>query len=233
VILDTKHKLFIVLTATFSACLLIGDLIGGKLIAVTVFGIGVTTTVGMIPFPVTFLLTDLINEFYGQRAARFVTFLALCMALLAYAFVYVAATVPIAEMTKDPAWTGVREACFQNVFVGSLRMLSASLVAYVIGQLTDIAVFGALKRWTGTRLLWLRATGSTAVSQLIDTVAITVVAWTGMMPPAEILRIILSAYTLKIVIAVGLTPLIYAGHGFVERRLGIQPASRDGEILDR
>jgi len=230
VILDTKHKLFIVLTATFSACLLIGDLIGGKLISGTVFGVGVTATVGMIPFPVTFLLTDLINEFYGGRAARFVTFLALCMALLTYTFVFVAATIPIAEMTKDPGWTGVREGCFQNVFVGSLRMLSASLVAYVIGQLTDIAVFGALKRWSGTRLLWLRATGSTAVSQLIDTVVITLVAWTGMLPPAEILRIILSAYPLKIAIAVGLTPLIYAGHGFVERRLGIQPASRDGEL---
>lgn len=228
-ILDSRQKLFIVLTATFSACLLIGDLIGGKLIAMSLFGVGVTTTVGMIPFPVTFLLTDVINEFYGQRAARFVTFVALGMALLAYTFVYVAAQVPIAEMAKQPDWTGVREGCFENVFVGSLRMLTASLVAYVIGQLTDIAVFSALKRWSGPRLLWLRATGSTAVSQLIDTVAITLVAWTGMMPAEELVRIMLSAYTLKIVIAVGLTPLIYACHRVVERHLGIRPASRDGE----
>jgi queuosine precursor transporter len=231
VILDTRQKLFVVLTATFAACLLIGDLIGGKLISGTLFGIGFTTTVGMIPFPVTFLLTDLINEFYGKRAARFVTFLALSMALLAYAFVYVAAQIPIAEMARDPAWTGVREGCFQNVFIGSLRMLAASLVAYLISQLTDIAVFGALKRWSGPRLLWLRATGSTAISQLIDTVAITLVAWSGMMPLTEMLRIMVSAYTLKIVIAVGLTPLVYAGHRFVEGRLGIAPAARDGDAI--
>jgi len=119
---------------------------------------------------------------------------------------------------------------FQNVFIGSLRMLSASLVAFLVAQLTDIAVFGALKRWSGSRLLWLRATGSTAVSQLIDTITITFVAWLGMMPLGEILRIIVSAYTLKIFIALGLTPLVYAFHRLIERRLGIPPASRDGEI---
>lgn len=227
---DTRQKLFIVLTATFSACLLVGDLIGGKLISITLLGVGFTTTVGMIPFPVTFLLTDLINEFYGQRAARFVTFVALGMALLAYAIVFVSAAVPIADMTKQPGWTGVREACFQNVFVGSLRMLTASLVAFVVAQLADIAIFSALKRWSGSRLLWLRATGSTAASQLIDTVAITLVAWSGMMPMAEILRIIISAYTLKLVIAVALTPLVYASHRLVEKQLGIPPARRDGEL---
>jgi len=102
VVLDTRQKLFVVLTATFCACLLVGDLIGGKLISFSLFGLSFTTTVGMIPFPVTFLLTDVINEFYGKRAARFVTFIALGMALLAYAFIYTAASVPIAEMTRAP-----------------------------------------------------------------------------------------------------------------------------------
>ncbi len=112
------------------------------------------------------------------------------MALLAYVFIYTAASVLIAEMTRSSRLTGVREACFQNVFIGSLRMLSASLVAFLVAQLTDIAVFAALKRWSGSRLLWLRATGSTAVSQLIDTITITFVAWAGMMPLTDILRII-------------------------------------------
>lgn len=230
VVLDTRQKLFLILTTTFSACLLVGDLIGGKLITIPLFGFLFTTTVGMIPFPVTFLLTDVINEFYGKRAARLVTFIALSMALLVYVFVYVAAVIPIADMTKEPDWTGVREASFQNVFVGSLRMLTASLVAFAVAQLTDIAVFAALKRWSGSRLLWLRATGSTAISQLIDTVVITLVAWSGMMPMTDILRIMVSAYTLKLVIAVGLTPLVYACHRVVERHLGIAPVARDGEM---
>lgn len=229
-ILDTRQKLFVVLTATFCTCLLVGDLIGGKLISFSLLGLDFTTTVGMIPFPVTFLLTDVINEFYGKRAARFVTFVALGTALLAYAIVYVAAAVPIAEMTKQADWTGVRDASFQNVFIGSLRMLAASLVAFMVSQLVDIAVFAALKRWSGTRLLWLRATGSTAISQLIDTITITLVAWIGMMPLSEILRIIVSAYTMKLFIAFGLTPLVYACHRLIEGRLGMSPASRDGEM---
>jgi len=225
--LDARQKLLFILMATFCACLLVGDLTGGKLISITLLGVTFTTTVGMIPFPVTFLLTDVINEFYGKQAARFVTFVALGVALLAYVFVYVAAAVPIADMAKDPGWTGVREESFQNVFVGSLRMLTASLVAFLVAQLTDIAVFTALKRWSGSRLLWLRATGSTAVSQLIDTVTITIVAWVGMMPSSEIVRIILSAYTLKVFIAVCLTPFVYASHRLIERHLGFQPAPRE------
>lgn len=224
-ILTLQQKLFLYLAAIFCTCLTVGDLTGGKLVSGHLLGLPFTTTVGMIPFPLTFLLTDLLNEFYGKRAARFVTWLAFSMAVLAFVLVYIAAAVPIAEVTKEPGWQGVRDASFQNVFLGSLRMIGASLVAFLVSQFVDITVFNALKHGTQGRMLWLRATGSTAVSQLVDTVTINLVAWWGILSAAQLINIVISAYVLKLMIAIGLTPLVYGGHALIERGLGIAPAA--------
>lgn len=222
--IDRKTALFIYLAATFCTCLVVGDLIGGKLVSGDLLGFEFTTTVGMVPFPVTFLLTDVLNEYYGKRAARFVTFVAFFMALLTYFIVAVANQIPISSLTRSPDWTGVNEDAFRNVFVGSQRMIAASLTAYVVAQLIDISVFGLLKRLTSGRMLWLRATGSTLISQFIDTITITTVAWAGILGTGEISRIILSAYGLKIAIAILLTPVLYALHALIERMLAIEPA---------
>ena len=221
--LDKRHKLFLVLAGIFTTCLVVGDIIGGKLVETKVFGFDFTTTVGMVPFPVTFLLTDVLNEFYGKRAARFVTLVGFGMAVLAFTFIFIAGHIPFAAMTRAADWGGVNEASFNNVFLGSQRMIVASLCAYLVSQFVDIGVFHLLKKVTGGRLLWLRASGSTAVSQLIDTITINFVAWSGMMSAGKIVNIIYSAYGLKLLIAIGLTPLIYLCHSLVQRGLGIQP----------
>lgn len=230
--LDKRHKLFLVLAGIFTTCLVVGDIIGGKLVSARLFGVEFTTTVGMLPFPVTFLLTDVLNEFYGKRAARFITLVGFGMAVLSFAIIYVAAAVPFASIARAPDWTGVNQASFNNVFLGSMRMIVASLCAYLVSQFVDIGVFHLLKRVTSGKLLWLRATGSTAVSQLIDTVTINFVAWSGMMSVNQILNIIYSAYGLKLLIAVGLTPLIYLCHTLVQRVLGIPAILVGGDAPD-
>jgi uncharacterized integral membrane protein (TIGR00697 family) len=230
--LDKRHKLFLVLTGVFITCFVVGDLIGGKLIGQEIGGWGFYTTVGMLPFPVTFLLTDLLNEFYGKRAARFVTLLGFFMGVLSFVIVLAAAQIPFAAFTRQPGFDGVTEGSFNSVFLGSLRMIIASLTAYLVAQFVDIGVFHALKRYTSGRLLWLRATGSTVVSQLIDTVVITVVAWSGGSVADKIKNIIVTNYGLKLVIAIALTPMIYVCHGLVERKLGIPPILVGGEAPD-
>lgn len=221
--LDVRQKLFISLGAAFTTCLVVGDIIGGKLIEVSLFGFPFTTTIGMVPFPVTFLLTDVLNEFYGKRAARFVTLVGFSMAVLSFAIIWVAGAIPIAAFTREPGWQGVTEEAFANVFLGSQRMIIASLVAYLVAQFVDIGTFNLLKQATAGKYLWLRASGSTAVSQLVDTIAINVVAWAGMMSWSKIGDIVLSAYGLKIFIALALTPAIYACHAAVERWTGLRP----------
>ncbi|WP_408888884.1 queuosine precursor transporter [Myxococcus faecalis] len=229
--LDRRMQLFVVLAAVFVTALVVGDLIAVKLFEVHLGGVVAVMSIGILPFPVTFLLTDILNEFYGKRTARFVTWVGFFMAIFAFAVIAIAVQVPIAPLTRAPDYLGTVESAFNNVFDGSQRILVASMAAYLVGQFTDIALFNLLKRVTKNRLLWLRATGSTLVSQLIDTVVMQFVAWTGVLPTKVIVGIVLSSYVVKVLVAVGLTPFIYLGHSLVERKLGIKPLvlGADGE----
>jgi queuosine precursor transporter len=232
--LDQRIQLFVVLAAVFVTCLLVGDIIGGKLLEVHILGRAFVISAGMVPFPVTFLLTDLLNEFYGKRAARFVTWIGFASAGLALLILQIATQLPWAPFTSSSDWSGVRPTAFDNVFAGSRRILYASMMAYLVAQFTDIAVFNLLKRLTRNRMLWLRATGSTLFSQFIDTIVIQVLAWEGLLDLRRIVGLVVTSYTVKVAVAVGLTPLIYAGHALVERWLHIQPVRLDelGRTID-
>lgn len=222
-VITRRVGLFVVLAASFVTALVVGDLIGSKLFEVRWIGIPVTLSAGMLAFPLTFLITDLLNEFYGKGPARFVTLVGFGMAVFALVVIYAAIQVPWAPFTRAADWTGLTESSFDAVFGGSQRILFASLVAYLVGQFVDIAVFQRLKRMSHNRMLWLRATGSTLVSQLIDTVVVQYLAWSGLLAAGRIAGIVAGSYAVKVLIAVGLTPLIYLGHALMQRWLGITP----------
>jgi queuosine precursor transporter len=231
--LDKRLMLFVVLAGVFITSLIVGDLIGVKLFEVRLGPMVAVMSAGMLPFPITFLLTDILNEFYGKKAARFVTWVGFAMALFAFAVIAASVQVPWAPLTKAPDFNGTVEGSFNNVFTGSQRILVASMIAYLVGQFCDIAVFNQLKKLSNNRLLWLRATGSTVVSQLIDTVVVQFVAWSGVLPTPTILNIIYTSYAVKLLVAVGLTPLVYAGHALLQRYLDLRPVvlGADGEPL--
>src|SRR5690606_9964852 len=108
-----------------------------------------------------------------------------------------------------------------NVFLGSQRMIAALLAAYLVAQFVDIGVFHVLKKITAGKYLWLRALGSMVISQMVDTVVITIVAWVGVLLWSKIIDIVLFAYGLKVFIAVALTLAIYACYSLVQRWAGI------------
>ena len=213
--LHPAHKLYVYLGAIFVACLLLGDIIGGKTISTPLGPI----SVGIIPFPVTFLLTDVVNDFYGRKGAVFLTWLGFFMAVLAY-FVLQVST----WLHADPS-TYFTQVEFKKVFGGSAQLFVASIVAYLIGQILDINVFQFWKALTQSRHLWLRATGSTILSQVIDTVTINVIfwrwtaskdwGWIGLKAGRE--------YLIKLIVAIALTPAVYAVHTFVVKVMGIEP----------
>jgi len=223
--LDARQTLFLYLVGIFITCLLVGDIIGGKLTQVTVFGWDLPISVGMIPFPITFVLTDIVNEFYGKQVARKLTMLGLSMVALTFVVIYTAAAVPWAPFTSSADWKGMQSGAFTNVFVSATRIQLASMVAFFFSQFVDIGVFFLIKRVTGNRFLWLRATGSTAVSQLIDTVVIQSLAWYGLMSTDQIAGIVVASYTVKLVAAVAMTPVIYGMHLFIERLFDIKPVA--------
>ncbi|MGV3624810.1 MAG: queuosine precursor transporter [Archangium sp.] len=226
-LLDTRGKLFLTLAALFTTSLVVGDIIGGKLMAVPFFGTVQLLSVGFIPFPITFLLTDLLNEFYGKSAARTVTLVGLGMALFTLLMLTLAVAAPWHPVTQAADWKGLTPAPYDAVFASGTRILIASMVAYLFAQLLDIAIFHRLKRLTAGRMLWLRATGSTVVSQLIDTIVIQSLVWNEQLEVTKLTGLIIASWLGKLIIAVLLTPLIYAGHAVVERWLGITPMPHD------
>jgi hypothetical protein len=235
--LNTGQSLYVWLAAFFVACLLVADIVGIKLFRIPLgFTIylpilgksidAVEHTCGMLTFPVTFLLTDLLNEYYGKRAARRVTYIGLVMALFVFGVINIAQWMPYL-----PADFNVSRENFDAVFGSAKVMYIASVTAYLVGQLCDIWVFHMLKKLTRGRLLWLRATGSTVISQTLDSFVVSYLAF-GLGrrlfggPSAgfgEIANIALTGYLLKFVIAVAITPLIYAGRGVIQRVFGLVP----------
>jgi hypothetical protein len=210
-----QQKLFIYLCAVFVACLLLGDIIGGKVIR-TPFG---PISVGIIPFPVTFLLTDIVNDFYGRRGARFLTLLGFYMALVAWGLLQFTTLLPV-----DPS-TYYTQAEFAKVFGGSAQLFVASMIAYLVGQFLDIHIFRMFKSMTESRHLWLRSTGSTVFSQAIDTLTINFIfgritaGWSYEFIWSKIAR----EYVIKFLVAVALTPAIYALHEAIVHGLGVPP----------
>jgi uncharacterized integral membrane protein (TIGR00697 family) len=213
--LTASHKLFVYLCAVFIACLLLGDIIGGKIIPTPLGPI----SVGIIPFPLTFLLTDIVNDFYGRAGARFLTLLGFWMALLAWVLLQGTTLMPV-----DPS-TYYTQAEFAKVFGGSAQLFVASMTAYLIGQFLDIGVFQYWKSLTQSRHLWLRSTGSTVFSQAVDTITINVIfgrvtaGWSWGFISAKVGR----EYVIKFVVALLLTPAIYALHEAIVRGLRIEP----------
>jgi uncharacterized integral membrane protein (TIGR00697 family) len=222
--LDARLNLFITLVATFMVCLVVGDLIGGKLTSFHLFGREWVWSVGQLAFPVTFILTDILNEFYGRKVVRRVTFLAFAMVGLSFLIIYAAGAMPWWPVATQPDWPGVTPAQFKSVFTQATNIQLASMAAFLIANLVDIQVFFLFKKITRNKMLWLRATGSTAVSQLIDTFVISALVWGSKLSFGEYLTVVFTSYFIKVSIAILVTPLIYGLHELIEKTYGIEPA---------
>ena len=230
-VVDVRGRVLIWLTGGFVTCLLLSNLTGSKFFFLDLFTLPngfefVHHSVGMISFPVVFLLTDLVNEYFGAKETRRMTWLAAGMSLLASGIVYLARLIPV------DANSPVSQPAFDEVFGQSNRLLIASLLAFLVGQFCDIWVFGKLKRATQGRMVWLRATGSTVISQALDSLVVTMVLFWGTQRSTDgevwtipqILAIGATGYVLKFLLAIALTPLIYFGRWFVRVRFGLVPA---------
>ena len=205
--MDRKQRTFVFLTALFVAALITGDFVGGKFFVL----FGRNFSAGIIPFPLTFVLTDVVNEFYGTHGARRLTYAGLAAAVFVWVVINIALALPTSSESPIP------DEIFRGAFGTSSRLYVASLTAYVIGQLLDISLFQALRRVTGHRFLWLRATGSTVLSQLLDSLAVSFVFLVGTRSLGFIVNNAANNYVGKLAMAVLLTPLIYLGHALFRR----------------
>lgn len=227
--LDRPQKLFAVCSAVFITALIIAEATASKFfvafdlpVAITIFGYefpSVIMTAGVLAFPVTFIVTDVMNEYFGWKGIGFVTLLGMVMIIFEFVLLRLAMAVPTADISP------VSSEAFNMVFGASGRIILGSLVAYGIGQVADITLFHWLRKKTGGRHLWLRATGSTFGSQFIDTFVVLTVAFAGQLAFGQIVAITLFNYSYKFVIAIAITPVIYGAHRVIDAYLGHDAAA--------
>jgi queuosine precursor transporter len=235
---DKPTKLFISFAAFFVANALIAETIGTKIFSLeklfglhpsnfTIFGqsgISVSLTCGVLLWPLEFVMTDIVNEYYGPRAVRRISYTAI--ALISYAFVmfYAAMKVPPADFWLTSHATSDNVPDMQNAFNGifgqGLRIIIGSLIAFFVSQLVDVTVFHRIKKITGEKKVWLRATGSTLVSQIVDSYIVLFIAFSGVFSWQQILAIGVVNYFYKAFMAIVLTPVIYLVEHRIEKYLG-------------
>jgi uncharacterized integral membrane protein (TIGR00697 family) len=212
---NKKTTVYVILAGLFITNAVVAELIGGKLIQIGPF----IMSIGIIPWPVVFLTTDLINEFYGVSGVKKLSLITAI--LIGYAFVIVFVTIQI------PAAKGISPVSFEQfkaVFGQSLWIIVGSITAFIVGQLVDVALFSKLRKMTGEKYIWLRSTGSTVISQLVDTFLVVGIAFwlPGKMTTSVYLTTSFTEYTFKLVVAILLTPFIYLGHSLIKKRIGEQ-----------
>ncbi len=209
--LTKKQIVFILLGGIFITNAIVAELIGGKLITIGPF----LLSVGILPWPIVFVTTDLINEYFGKEGVKKLTFLTTGLILYTFLLLFGAMAIPAASASA------VSNEAFVQVFGQGMWIIVASVIAFVISQLLDAALFALFKKKTGNKMIWLRSTGSTVISQLFDSFIVSGIAFwlTGKVSTADYINMAATGYSFKLFLAICLTPLIYLGHSVISKYL--------------
>ena len=248
ILAQKRNKLFLILASIVISNAILAEMIGVKIFSAEAtvglnpvhlnimgFVMDFNLTAGAIIWPVVFITTDLINEYFGKPGVKRVSYLAAI--LIAYAFVVIFISI---RLSPADFWMDVNnkdadgnvfnmDFAFNKIFGQGQRIIIGSLCAFLIGQLVDVFVFQQLRKVTGSKMLWLRATGSTLVSQLIDSFVVLYIAFAGIFTNDQIIAIGITNYIYKFSMAILLTPLIYIGHSMIDRYLGKDNAEKISE----
>jgi queuosine precursor transporter len=240
---DRPTKLFLGFTAFFCCNALIAEAIGTKLFSLekifgmhpvnfSLFGqsgLSFVLTCGVLLWPLEFVITDIVNEFYGPKAVRRISITAVILISYAFLMYFLAIGMPPADVwIASSSKQGVEniQTSFNAIFGQNMRIIIGSLVAFLVSQIVDVSVFHSIKRRTGNKHLWLRATGSTLVSQLVDSYIVLFIAFSSVFSWQLILAVGMMNYIYKFTVAIILTPLIYFVEGRIENYVGHETAHK-------
>lgn len=245
-LIHKKNTLFVFLSGFFLTNALVAEMVGTKIFSlestlgtspanISLFGftLDFNLTSGVLIWPFVFVTTDIINEYFGKEGVRRISLLTAGFIAFAFIIIGLATILPPApfwiELYK-PQGLNINEA-FSSIFRQGLGIIFGSLTAFLIGQFLDVYVFHKLRKVTGPKMLWLRATGSTLFSQLIDSFVVLFIAFYvfGKWSLPQVISVGIINYIFKFVAAFAMTPLIYAGHYFIDRYLGKDDADKLSE----
>lgn len=246
-------RLFILLAGFFVANALIAEIIGVKIFSMektagfqplewNVLGnaLSLNLTAGVLLWPVVFVMTDIINEYYGPRGVRFLSFFTAGLISFAFLIFYAAIHLTPADFfitSKQGSGIPDMEKAYESVLGQGSNIIIGSLAAFLLSQILDVLVFHRIKRITGEKNIWLRATGSTLVSQLIDSFVVLFIAfYVGsrinaapgdfQWPFKLVIAVGIVNYLYKFAVAILMTPVIYGVHAWIERYLGPELSSQ-------
>ena len=198
-----KDQLYIFLCAIFISSLVTCNLIANKFVTVDLGFKVFIVSAGILPYPLTFLVTDLISELYGQKKANIVVFSGFVASMFVLSFLWLGGqfnAIPDSIVNDDT---------YNNVFQNAWRIIAASMIAYLFAQFIDVRIFHFWKRLTNGKHLWLRNNGSTIASQLVDTTLVVMILFVGVWEPRNIVSAIIDGWLFKMLMAAIDTPIIY------------------------
>ena len=219
---QNNESTYSLLVAIFAAILVLTNIIGVKIFTFApdmfsngLFGNPITLTTGIITYPLTFLITDIVSEIYGEKKATRMVFLGFIVSIISLFFIQLAVFLPGSNVwiNSDLGYNTVLEMqnAYESVFTLPGILIVASMTAYLVAQVVDVKIFHFLKRITSGKHLWLRNNLSTSVSQLIDTIIVnSIFLYIGLGLSFNIIfQIIVTTYVFKIIIALIDTPIVY------------------------
>ena len=215
--MNFKDRFYIILAGIFIASLVTCNLIANKFVTVNLgFKIFIVSA-GILPYPLTFLVTDLISEIYGQKKANLVVFSGFVASIFVLSFLWLGA-----QFNSIPN-SIVDDFTYNAIFQNAWRLITASMVAYLFAQFIDVRVFHFWKKLTNGKHLWLRNNGSTIASQLIDTTLVISILFVGVWDTNQILSAIIDGWIFKMLIALLDTPIIYVVIYLLKGKIDIAP----------
>ena len=210
-----KDQFYIILTGIFIASLVTCNLIANKFVTVDLGFKVFIVSAGILPYPLTFLVTDLISELYGQRKANLVVFSGFIASMFVLLFLWLGS-----QFEAIPG-SIVNDSTYNSVFQNAWRLIAASMVAYLFAQFVDVRIFHFWKKLTNGKHLWLRNNGSTVASQLVDTTLVICILFVGVWESDQILLAIRDGWLFKMLMALIDTPIIYGIIHLLKGRIDI------------
>jgi len=245
---DKGTRLFLFLGGIFIASALIAEVVGVKIFSLEdtlgieraslpIFGstFSFHLTAGVLLWPVVFIMTDIINEYYGTKGVKFLSYLTI--GLITYAFLIFNGAIHLSPSEYFSIGNGIDhpDQAFRGIFGQGMWIIIGSMIAFFVGQILDVLIFHRIKKMTGEKNIWLRATGSTLVSQLVDSFVVLFIAFyigkriqTNQGDPWTLHQVLVTGtgnYIYKFIVAIVLTPVIYLVHHWIEKSLGHDKAA--------
>ena len=201
--IDFRDQFYLVLSGIFIASLVTCNLIANKFVTVDLGFKVFIVSAGILPYPLTFLVTDLISELYGQKKANLVVLTGFVSSMFVLLFLWIGG-----QFNAIPD-SVVNDQTYNSVFKNAWRIIAASMTAYLFAQFVDVKIFHFWKRLTNGKHLWLRNNASTVASQLLDTTLVISILFVGVWSTDQIFSAVIDGWIFKMLMALVDTPIIY------------------------